>query len=106
MAFAYMMMPLCNTIYLPALVAIKKDLKTTSTATAASVAIYLFTVGVAALVWGPAADRWGRKAVLRTSSALFLGFSLGCALSPNITALIVLRALQVSPLCQFGDPNC
>ncbi|GBF98177.1 hypothetical protein Rsub_10677 [Raphidocelis subcapitata] len=102
MAFANMMLPLCDTIYLPSLVAIEKDLNTTSTATAASVAIYLFTVGAASLVWGPAADKWGRKLVLWTSSAMFLGFSFGCAFAPNITVLIVFRALQGMAVAAYG----
>ena len=40
---------------------IQEDLETNEALVAASVAIYMFMVGVAALVWGPASDWFGRK---------------------------------------------
>lgn len=41
MACANMLLPISDTIYLPALVSIERDLHTTPTATAASVSLYL-----------------------------------------------------------------
>lgn len=42
-----------DTIYLPALHSLVKDFNTTETMGAASVALYMFAVGVTALIWGP-----------------------------------------------------
>lgn len=102
MACAYMMLPLCDTIYLPALVSIQKDLNTDATATAGSVAIYLFLVGVGALLWGPVIDRFGRRPTLWAASAAFVGFSVACYFATNITQLIVFRALQGMAVASYG----
>jgi MFS family permease len=50
---------------------------------------------VASLIWGPIIDRFGRRRTLWVSSAMFLGFSIACYFAPNITLLIIFRALQV-----------
>lgn len=51
---------------------------------AATIAVYMFTVGVTALFWGPFCDRWGRRNTLLLSCAAFTGFSVGCVFVPNI----------------------
>lgn len=61
---------------------------------AASVAIYMVAVGIAALLWGPMGDRYGRKLSYYTSSAAFLASSLICLFAPNIGVLVAFRALQ------------
>ena len=61
---------------------------------AASVAIYMVAVGIAALLWGPMGDRYGRKLSYYTSAAAFLASSLICLFAPNIGVLVAFRALQ------------
>jgi len=51
---------------------------------AATIAVYMFVVGVTALFWGPFCDRWGRRNTLLISCALFTGFSTGCVFVPHI----------------------
>ncbi|KAF6252513.1 hypothetical protein COO60DRAFT_518888 [Scenedesmus sp. NREL 46B-D3] len=53
-SLASLMVPLCDTVYLPALQSIQSEFGTTQQLVAASVAVYMFTVGAASLVWGPA----------------------------------------------------
>ncbi|HVJ49166.1 MAG TPA: MFS transporter [Desulfitobacterium sp.] len=48
---------------------------------------------VGALLSGPIADRWGRKAVFQITMLLFAVFSLLCAVAPNFTYLLVFRFL-------------
>lgn len=49
---------------------------------------------------GPLADRYGRKPpLLRRDLALYVVASIGCALAPNLTTLIVLRFLQAVGGC-------
>jgi hypothetical protein len=53
-SLASLMVPLCDTVYLPALQSIQHEFATTQQLVAASVAVYMFTVGAASLGWGPA----------------------------------------------------
>ncbi|MHA3055142.1 MFS transporter [Acinetobacter sp. ANC 4633] len=48
---------------------------------------------IGALVSGPTADRFGRKAVLSFSMLIFGGFTIGCAYANNLDTLVVLRFL-------------
>ncbi|ENV47538.1 4-hydroxybenzoate transporter [Acinetobacter brisouii CIP 110357] len=48
---------------------------------------------IGALVSGPTADRFGRKAVLSVSMLIFGGFTIGCAYANNLDTLVVLRFL-------------
>lgn len=48
---------------------------------------------VGALLSGPVADRWGRKAVFQITMLIYAVFSLLCAVAPNFTSLLVFRFL-------------
>ena len=58
------------------------------------VSAYFLTSTAATPLYGKLSDIHGRRIVLLTALALFLVGSVACALSPNIGALIVARALQ------------
>jgi MFS family permease len=51
---------------------------------AATIAVYMFTVGATALFWGPFCDRWGRRNTLLLSCTAFTGFCVGCTFSHRI----------------------
>lgn len=55
---------------------------------------YLLGLGGAQLIFGPLADRFGRKPVLLAGLALYVGFSLLAAFSPTFDLLLVARVLQ------------
>jgi MFS family permease len=76
--------PSLDTIYLPSLSAIERDLGTTAEMTAASVAVYMYSVGLGALLFGPAADRFGRRGTLLGSTLAFAALSAGCMFAPSI----------------------
>jgi DHA1 family bicyclomycin/chloramphenicol resistance-like MFS transporter len=61
---------------------------------ALSVSIYMFMVGLASLVWGPASDKYGRKIIYIAASIFFIATSIVCIFSPNIGVLVAFRALQ------------
>ena len=88
------LLPFCDTIYLPALIIIEKDLQTTTTLVTVSISIYLFMNGLFSLVWGSLSDRFGRKLILPIALVLFVVMSIICIFAPNITVLIIFRALQ------------
>jgi EmrB/QacA subfamily drug resistance transporter len=54
-----------------------------------------YTIALAALLLpiGAVGDRWGRRPVLLTGLVLFLGASLGAALSSTVSMLLVMRVL-------------
>lgn len=58
------------------------------------VTAYLAAVGVAQMLSGWSADRFGRKAMFMFSLALFTGASVLCAVSPDLGILVGARVLQ------------
>lgn len=55
---------------------------------------YLLGLGGAQLIYGPLADRFGRRPVLLTGLTLYVGFSLLAAFSPTFDLLLLARVLQ------------
>jgi DHA1 family bicyclomycin/chloramphenicol resistance-like MFS transporter len=58
------------------------------------VALYMFGFGAAQLVYGPLADRYGRRPILIVSLSLFAITSIAAGLSTSFTGLLVYRFLQ------------
>jgi DHA1 family bicyclomycin/chloramphenicol resistance-like MFS transporter len=58
------------------------------------VVAYMMGFGSTQLVWGPLADRFGRKPVLATGIALYAVFALLAAVAGSFTLLIAARILQ------------
>ena len=58
------------------------------------VVAYMMGFGSTQLVWGPLADRFGRKPVLATGIALYAVFALLAAVAGSFTLLIAARVLQ------------
>lgn len=59
-----------------------------------TVSVYLLTYAVMSLLHGPLSDALGRKPVIIGGMALYALASIGAALSPSLTALLVWRGLQ------------
>ncbi len=58
------------------------------------ITVYLLGFGVVQVVYGPLADRFGRRPVLLFGVALYVGFSLVAALAKSFELLLVARTLQ------------
>lgn len=58
------------------------------------ITLYLLGVGTSQVVYGPLADRFGRKPVLLAGIGLYVSFSLLAALSRSFEMLLVARLLQ------------
>lgn len=60
------------------------------------------------LLWGPLSERYGRKNIFLVAFVPYIGFQIGCALSPNVGALLVFRFLggvfASSPLTKYVFP--
>ena len=55
---------------------------------------YLLLLGALVLTGGSAADRYGRRRIFLTGIALFTMASIACGLSPDISVLLISRAVQ------------
>ncbi len=86
--------PIATDLYLPALPTLQRDLGASIGATQLTLSTLIICFGLAQLVCGPLADRFGRRPVLLVGMALFTVASLFGALAPNIDALIAWRGVQ------------
>ncbi|KAM0815798.1 putative Major facilitator superfamily transporter [Seiridium cardinale] len=57
------------------------------------ISTYLIGYVFGPLMWGPLSEQFGRRILALLTFALFSAFTLGCALSPNWPALLILRFL-------------
>ncbi|HJV96543.1 MAG TPA: multidrug effflux MFS transporter [Albitalea sp.] len=86
--------PITTDLYLPALPTIAHALGASVAATQLTLSVLIIAFGVAQLLCGPLADRFGRRPVLLAGMALYTLASVLSAASPSIGWLIVWRALQ------------
>lgn len=86
--------PLTTDLYLPALPALTRQLAAPMHLAQMTMAALMLSFGIAQLVWGPLADRFGRRPVLLTGLSLYLLASVAGVLAPNIETLIAARVTQ------------
>lgn len=86
-------------LYQPSLPYITEYFSTTHSLSQFTLSIYLLVFGVTQLVWGPLIDHYGRRRLLPASLLMTALASIICAYAPNITVLIIGRALQGFGLC-------
>jgi DHA1 family bicyclomycin/chloramphenicol resistance-like MFS transporter len=94
LAAATAMGPVAMQIYLPALPAVQSTFGTSLALTQLTFSAFVFAIGPAQLLYGPLADRWGRRPVLIAGLVLGFAGSLACYLAPDIHWLIGARMLQ------------
>ena len=86
--------PISTDLYVPSLVDLVADLKTTPTMAQWTMSAYLLGFAVGQLFYGPISDKFGRKPVLLVGFAIFLtGAALACV-ATSIDMLIAARAIQ------------
>ncbi|VTU40464.1 Sulfonamide resistance protein [Variovorax sp. PBS-H4] len=91
---ATVVQPLGTDLYLAALPAIRNEYAAPVGMVQLTLAVLVFSFGLSQLLWGPAADRFGRRPVLAAGFLLYAaGAGLG-ALAPGIEVLIAARAMQ------------
>ena len=77
-----------------ALPAIQQALHADAASTQWIVNAYLLLLGALVLVGGSAADLYGRRRIFLLGIAVFTAASIACGLAPDITVLVVGRAIQ------------
>jgi EmrB/QacA subfamily drug resistance transporter len=83
-----------QTMVIPALPTLQRELHTTTTWVTWVLTVFLLVASVATPVLGKLGDQYGKERLLVISLALFLAGSIVAALAWNIWALIAARAIQ------------
>jgi EmrB/QacA subfamily drug resistance transporter len=83
-----------QTMVIPALPTLQRDLHTTTTWVTWVLTVFLLVASVATPILGRLGDQYGKERVLLISLLLFLAGSIGAAAAWNIWVLIAWRALQ------------
>jgi DHA1 family bicyclomycin/chloramphenicol resistance-like MFS transporter len=91
--------PLSTDMYLPSLPDIAQKLQASTAQTQLTISTYLVGFAIAQLVYGPIADRIGRKPVLLAGLGIYCAATLVCTVSPSIEFLMAARALQAFGAC-------
>jgi MFS transporter, DHA1 family, multidrug resistance protein len=91
--------PLSIDMYLPGLPALARALNTDAGSAQFTLAIFFIGMAVGQAIYGPLADRYGRRRPLLIGFAIYGLASLGCAFAPTIGWLIGLRLAQALGGC-------
>ncbi len=86
--------PVTTDLYLPALPALTRSLGAPVSAAQLTLSGLLLAFGCSQLVWGPLSDRFGRRPILLAGLAIYTLASIGSALAPSMSLLILWRIAQ------------
>jgi DHA1 family bicyclomycin/chloramphenicol resistance-like MFS transporter len=86
--------PLGTDLYLAALPAIRREYVAPVGLVQMTLAALVLSFGLSQLIWGPVADRFGRRLVLAAGFGLYAGAAVLGSLAPTIEMLIAMRVLQ------------
>ena len=91
--------PLSIDMYLPALPLLEQVFRATTAEVQRTLVTFLIGFALAQLLYGPLADRFGRKRPLYGSLALFVAASVACGASNSVGWLTAFRLLQAIGAC-------
>ena len=94
MALLLGLQPVATDVYLPALPQLTQSLAAPMSAAQLTMSALILAFGISQLVWGPVADRVGRRPVLLAGLTLFTLAGLGSALAGSIEVLVLWRIVQ------------
>ncbi|KAF4629169.1 hypothetical protein G7Y89_g8974 [Cudoniella acicularis] len=93
LSFCSFLAPVSSTTILSAIPEVAATYQSTGTILNLSNALYLVFMGISPCVWGPLSQVYGRRSICLITAILFLGCSLGTALSPNLVSYFIFRIL-------------
>ncbi|OJU75949.1 MAG: hypothetical protein BGO34_09345 [Bacteroidia bacterium 44-10] len=91
--------PFTIDMYLPGFQKIAADFGTDEKQVAFTLTSYFIGIAAGQLIYGPIVDKYGRKRPLIAGLVIYIIAALGCALSPNIESMILMRLLQALGGC-------
>ncbi|OBT42472.1 hypothetical protein VE00_07918 [Pseudogymnoascus sp. WSF 3629] len=84
--------PFASSIFAPAVSFMDEEFgNKSSTRSTLAVTVYVCGYAVGPLFFSPLSEIFGRRLILNIATSIFVLFQVGCALAPNISALIVFR---------------
>ncbi len=86
--------PLTIDMYLPSFPAISADLQVPQSRVELTVSTYLLGLALSQLIYGPIADRYGRKKPLLGGLVIYMAATIGCALATSVEYLLFFRCIQ------------
>ena len=86
--------PLAVDMYLPAMPTIQAEFAVDPSRVQHTLSAYLLGLAIGQLLFGPVADRYGRKRPLQLGLGLFTLACVGCALAGSIESFVALRFAQ------------
>ena len=96
--------PISIDMYLPAFPEIARGLSTTSNEVERTLAAYLIGMASAQLVYGPLADRFGRKPPLYGALVLYIVASAACALASSVSGPPAPSGPDLTSSCCWATP--
>ena len=91
--------PMCTDMYLPALPQMVRYFGADTAQLQFTISIFLVGFALSQLIYGPLADRFGRKPVIVGGMLLFCGATVGCALAETVPSLAFWRFMQALGGC-------
>jgi DHA1 family bicyclomycin/chloramphenicol resistance-like MFS transporter len=91
--------PMSIDMYLPSLPALAGALQTDPASAQMTLAAFFVGMALGQILYGPLADRFGRKPPLYAGLVVYVLASIGCALALDIQTLIVARFVQALGAC-------
>ena len=91
--------PLAIDMYLPSFGAISRHFDASQSDVELSLTVFFIGLAIGQLIYGPLADRFGRRRPLIVGLMIASLTSFGCAMVPNIHDFILLRFLQAFGVC-------
>ena len=91
--------PFALQVFLPSLPGLKAEFNVSYAEVQLTVSLYLLTFACAQLIYGPLADRFGRRRTILVGLAIYIVAPLICANAMSIVALTVGRVLQAVGAC-------
>ncbi|MEY8877000.1 MAG: Bcr/CflA family efflux MFS transporter [Leptothrix sp. (in: b-proteobacteria)] len=98
LALLFGLQPVTTDLYLPGLPLLAHELGASLGSAQLTMSALMLAFGLGQLVWGPVADRIGRKPVLMTGLMLFALASAAGSLAASLHALVLARVLQGAAL--------
>lgn len=89
-------------MFVPSLVNIATELDADYALVSVSIAGYLAVTAVLQIIVGPLSDRYGRRPVILTGTAIFSIASVGCLLAENIWLFLACRFVQAAVITGGG----
>lgn len=94
--------PMAIDMYLPSLPAIAEGLSASPGQAQATVAAFFAGMAIGQFIYGPASDRYGRRAPLLVGVVVFTAASVACSLATSPEMLIAARFVQALGGCAGG----